>query len=139
MLNVAAPEGSHFEIEKVENKAGAEFQVPILVWDSFEKGLEFYTEEGILRVLDGTSLRVTFQGIARRMAIAGKSADEIASAQIEFRPGSRRVGESTPVSRSVKAVKSVAAADPAKAEALEKLLAKVAAGEVSLDDLSSLL
>lgn len=121
-VTVAAPQGAHFEFEKVSDKSDNEFDVPILVWDSLEDAIGFYGEEGTLRILDGTSLRVSFQNIARRFAQGNKSADDIAKAQVEFRPGTRRVGESTPVSRAARAARAAVTAAPENADAVADIL-----------------
>ena len=116
-LTVVAPDGSHFEFETVKDKQENEWEVPMLIWDNFDAAKEFYSAEGILRVMDGTSLRVVFQGIGRRMMQAKEPAsmDDIAKAQVEYKPGERRVGESTPASRAGRAAKKAADARPEQA------------------------
>lgn len=136
-LTVQAPTGAHFEFEEVKTARGTKSlgEVPILVWDSLEAASGQYGEEGIRNVLDGTSLRVSFQGIARRLRLQGKSDDEIATAQLAFRPGTRVVGQATPVSRAARAAK--AAAERVDGDAIAAFLQKVAAGEISEADIKS--
>lgn len=134
-LTVEAPKGSHFEFEEVKTKHGKDTlgPRPILVWDSLDGAREFFGEEGLLRTLDGTSPRVSYQSIARRMAIAGKSDDEIAKAQVDFRPGARVVGESTPVSRAARAARSAAEKLGGESgDAIAAFLEKVAKGEIDM-------
>jgi hypothetical protein len=138
-LSTAAPSGAHFEYEEVRTKGGTVKlgEVPILVWDSLDSAVAFYGEAGLLAIADGTSLRVSFQNIARRARQANKTDDDIAQAQVGFRPGKRQVGESTPGSRVAKAAKQ-AVDKGGDADAIEKFLAKVAAGEFSAEDLAAL-
>lgn len=137
-LTVEAPDGSEFEMEEVKTNRGTRSlgQVPILVWNNLQRALEFYGEEGLCDILDGTSLRVSFQGIARRFAAAGKTVDEIAQAQINFRPGKRAVGVSTPASRAGNAAKKAAAALGDKADTITRLMERIAKGEVTDADLA---
>jgi hypothetical protein len=136
-LTIQAPAGAHFEFEEVKTARGTKSlgEVPILVWETTQAAVGQYGEEGIVNVLDGTSLRVSFQGIARRLRLQGKSDDEIATAQLQFKPGSRVVGESTPVSRARNAAK--AAAEKVDGDAIAAFLQKVAAGEISEADIKS--
>lgn len=120
---VAAPEGASWKYEEVKTNKGTESlgsDNPILVWEDMTKAQEFYGEEGILAVMDGTSLRVSFQNITRRGKAGKKSIDDIAEAQVKFRPGKRVVGESTPATRSARAAKQAA-----EAGVSEDLIAKV--------------
>lgn len=135
-LNTAAPNGSHFEFEEVKTAKGTQSlgEVPILVWDNVDAAVEYYGADAVRDVLDGTSLRVSFQSIARRYKAAGKSIDEIAKAEVDFRPGKRAGGVSTPVSRAQRAAKS-AAEKVGDGDALAQLLEKVAAGEIDLASL----
>lgn len=139
-LSVTAPNGAHFDWDEVKTKRGTESlgDVPLLVWDSAESMFQFYGEECILSMADGTSLRVSFQSIARRMRAAGKSDDDIAKAQIEFRPGRRSVGASTPSSRAARSAKKAIESGSVDAERLQKLLDKIAAGEISAEDVEAL-
>ena len=134
-LTTLAPAGSHFEFGEVSTAKGTQSlgPVPILVWDDIDAAVVQYTAEGISDILDGTSLRVSFQAISRRMKLTGKSDEEIAAAQVAFRPGKRAVGASTPTSRAKTAVGRVIeklGAD--KADALAELLRKIEAGEITL-------
>lgn len=139
-LTVAAPAGSHFEFEEVATARGTQTlgEKPLLVWDSVDAAREFYGDEGLTAILDGTSLRVSFQSIARRMAIANKTDDEIATAQVAFRPGKRVGGVSTPVSRAKRSAGAAAEKLGDKADQLSALLEKIASGEISEEDLASL-
>lgn len=139
VLLTSAPEGSEFKSEEVRTAKGTQSlgEVPILVWHNLQKMVEYYSEEGVLSMADGTSLRVSFQNIGRRLRSAGKSDDEIKDAQIRFKPGKRQVGESTPASRAARSAKA-AVEKTGNAEAIEKLLAKIASGELSNEDLQAL-
>lgn len=132
-LTVQAPDGSHFESEEVKTAAGSQSlgEVPLLVWDTLEGVIAHYGEEGVLNALDGTSLRVSYQGIARRMAIAKKTPDEIAKALVDFRPGRRTVGASTPATRVAKAAKN-AVEKGANADQVSRLLELAAEGKIDL-------
>ena len=134
------PEGAHFDREEVKTAKGTETlgEVPILIWDDQSKAVAYYTEEGILNVLDGTSLRVSFQNIARRLKVAGKSDVEIQNAMISFKPGKRAGGVSTPVSRAARAAKSAAEKVGDQGDLVTTLLEKIARGELSVADLESL-
>lgn len=135
ITNVTAPSGAHFESDEVATKRGEESlgEVPILVWDSVEAANAYYGEEAILSVLDGTSLRVSFQGIARRSKQQGKSNDDIAKMQVDFRPGQRVGGQSTPTSRVRR--KAETAAEKVDAAQLEALLDKINSGELDIANL----
>lgn len=137
-VSLQAPAGSHFEMEEVKSKGGdlALGEVPILIWEGLDAAKTYYGEEGILAMLDGTSPRVSYQGIARRLKIQGKTDDEIAKAQLEFKPGKRVVGQSTPVSRAAKSAK--AAAEKVDGDTLAAFLDRVANGEISTEDLAAL-
>jgi hypothetical protein len=137
-LTLTAPSGSHFEFEEVKTSGGTKSlgDVPILTWDNL-KGLitHFEGEEKVIDSLDGTSLRVAYQSIARRGRMANKSMDEIAKSQIDYRPGKR--GVSTPQNKAARAAK--AAAEKVDPGMLEALLSKVASGELSQEELATLL
>lgn len=137
-FTVQAPVGSHFDFEEVKTAKGTQSlgNVPILVWDNLDAMTTTYGEDGVLAIADGTSLRVSYQNIARRFKAAGKSDNEIAEAQVKFRPGKRTVGESTPASRAARLAKT--ASEKVDSGALEKLLAKIASGELSDSDLQAL-
>jgi len=138
-LSINAPAGSHFEFEEVKTARGTQSlgDVPILVWDSLDGLVGQYGEDGVLTMADGTSVRVSFQNIARRFKAAGKTDDEIATAQVNFKPGKRQGGASTPASRAARAAKK-AVEQTGQGEAIEKLLAKIAAGDLSDADLEAL-
>ena len=140
-LTVAAPAGSHFDSEEVKTNRGTQSLggVPILIWDDLDQALAFYGEDGIKTILDGTSLRVSFQGIARRMKAAGKDDDEIATAEINFKPGKRQVGAATPASRAAKAAKGAAEAFGEKGDLITKLMEKITAGDLSDEEVEALL
>lgn len=140
-LTVTAPAGADFSFDEVKTKRGLESlgTVPILVWNSADALLQYYGEEGVLAMADGTSLRVSYQSIARRMKLAGKSDDEIAKAQIDFRPGRRPQGQSTPASRAARAARTAVESGAVNADAMEKLMAKIASGELSNEDVNALI
>lgn len=137
-MTVAAPNGAHFDFEEVKTAKGSESLglVPILIWDDLDAAISHYTPEGVRDILDGTSLRVSFQNIARRYKAAGKSNDEIATAQVNFKPGKRAGGVSTPVSRASRAAKQ--AAEKVDGDVVAALLEKIAKGELSESDLNAL-
>jgi hypothetical protein len=130
-LTLQAPDGAEFEFEEVKTNRGQRSlgNVPILCWRDLDKAVAFYGEQGVINSLDGTSLRVSFQGIARRMRIAGKSDDEIAKSQIDFRPGARQGGVSTPVSKAASAARR--AANKYSGTGIAEFLEKLARGEIS--------
>lgn len=138
-LNVTAPAGSHFEYEEVKTAKGTQSlgEKPLLVWDDIEAVRVAYGDEGLKDILDGTSCRVSFQAIARRMSVAGKSDDEIAQAQVSFKPGKRVGGASTPTSRAKRAAGD-AAAKISNPDAITALMEKIAKGEISEADLAAL-
>ena len=136
---IVAPEGATFEFEEVKTAKGTQSlgEVPILVYGSHAALVGTYGKEGVLAIADGTSLRVSFQNIARRFKASGKSNGEIAKAQLDFRPGKRAVGQSTPTSRAARKARE-ASEKSGNPEAVEKLLAKIASGEISAADLEAL-
>jgi hypothetical protein len=141
-LTVQAPAGSHFEFREVKTAHGQTSlgQVPILVWDSLDGALAHYGEESILGVLDGTSLLVSYQGTARRMRAAKKSDDEIAKAQVDFRPGTREVGVSTPKSRARNsAAKAAEALGGEGGDTIAMFLDRITAGDITKEELAALL
>lgn len=137
-LITTPPEGFEFVYDEVKTAKGATSlgEVPLLVAKSVDALVKTYGEDGVLDICDGTSLRVSFQGIARRMKAANKSDDEIKDAQIRFRPGKRAGGVSTPASRAAKAAKS--ASEKVDGDVIAALMAKIASGELSQADLQSL-
>ena len=142
-LTVPAPTGAHFEFEEVRTAKGTKSlgEVPILVWDDVDAMIAHYGKEGIKDMADGTSFRVSFQSIGRRLrSLEGdkaKTDDQIAQAQIDFRPGKRQGGASTPTSRAKRA--AVAAADKVNGDAVAALLEQIASGKLSESDVNALL
>ena len=136
-LEVDAPSGAHFSFEEVKTDRGTKSlgDVPLLTWDDLDSMTKFYGEEGVLAVADGTSLRVSFQSIARRFSAAGKTLDEIATAQVGFRPGKRQGGQSTPASRVARKGRAAVEKGNVDGAALEALLDKIASGEISNEDI----
>lgn len=137
--SITAPTGSHFEYDEVKTDRGTKSlgEVPILVWDDEAALVAYYGAEGILSICDGTSLRVSFQGIARRYKAAGKTDDEIAKAQIDFRPGRRVVGAATPQSKAAKAAKA-AVEKVGDAELVLSLLQDIESGKITAAELNAL-
>lgn len=138
-LTVAAPAGAHFEMEEVKTKKGTETLglVPILIFDEYQALLDKYGEEGIRNIADGTSVRVSFQSIARRLKAAGKDDNTIAQAQLDFKPGTRVGGVAKPENKAARAAKQASEkiGDP---DLVTKFLEKVARGELSGADLAAL-
>lgn len=137
-LTVTAPDGASFTFDEVKTAKGTKSlgEVPLMVWADASKALAFYGAEGISNILDGTSLRVSFQSIARRYKAANKTDDEIAKAQADFRPGKRAVGASTPTSRARRAAD--AASSKVDGDVVTALLEKIAKGELTEADLKAL-
>jgi hypothetical protein len=124
------------------------------VWDANEAGIAGartqYGDEGVANALNGTSLMVSFQSIARRLAIAGASATppkaddvvntEIADAILKFVPG-KRSGETSAAGAAGRAAKQLAETVGDKgaesvAALLKRIRDKVNAGEeVDLDSI----
>lgn len=152
-----APPGAFWRFDEVATNHGKESlgDRPLLEWESNAAGIEgaraFYGDEGVCNALNGTSLLVSYQGIARRITIAGKQPDknlsddeidkQIAEAILKFRPGKK--GEATPASKAARRAKDVAdslgdkGAD-AVASLLDRIKAKIAAGEMSVEELDSI-
>lgn len=111
------PPGASFDYDEVKTDRGQKTlgPAPLLTWDETDEGLaaaiSFYGASGVGRFVNGTSLRVSCQAIARRgkTATPPKSDEQIAKEQLEFRPGSRQGGQSTPVSRAAAATRKAAA------------------------------
>lgn len=139
-LTVHAPHGAEFEMEEVKTKKGAESlgEVPILVWKSASAAIAHYGEQGIINMLDGTSLRVAAQSIARRYKLAKKSDDEIAQAQIDYKPGNRSSAPSTPAGRAAKAAKS-ATEKLGGSDTVANLLDLISSGKLSPEQLDGLM
>jgi anti-sigma28 factor (negative regulator of flagellin synthesis) len=135
-LSVTPPEGAEFVFEEVKTAKGTQSlgEVPILRFNTLEGLIAHIGEQGVLNVADGTSLRVSYQNIARRAKAQNKSDDEIAEAQVRFRPGNRAVGASTPTSRAARAAK-VAAEKGVDGDKLAALLDKIAKGELNIESL----
>ena len=130
------PPGSRFEFDEVKTDRGQTSlgQVPLLTWgdsdEDVQAAIAYYGAEGIANILNGTSLRVSFQGIARNGKDPKKnwSDEQIALKQIEFRPGKREGGQSTPASRAANATKK--AASVANADAIKQLMDMVASKQL---------
>lgn len=139
-LTITAPDGAEFEMEEVKTAKGTKTlgQVPILTWRVLDKARDYFGDEGIMDILDGTSLRVSYQNIGRRYAQAGKTVDEIAEAQVKFRPGKRAAGVSTPVSRAGNAARRAAEKMGDQAENITAFLERVAKGEIPEEQLKAL-
>ena len=138
--SVQAPDGAHWAYEEVKTNKGTESlgsDNPILVWDNLDKARETYGDEGITSVLDGTSLRVSFQNIIRRGKAAKKTVDEIADLQVKFRPGKRVVGESTPASRVARAAKA-AVGEGVNEDAVLKMLELIKSGKLDNETMEAL-
>lgn len=135
-ITVAAPEGAEFEFEVVKTAKGTQTlgEVPLLRFNTLPGLLAHLGEEGVLAIADGTSLRVSYQSIARRLKAAGKSDDEIAQAQVNFKPGKRVGGASTPTTRAAKAAKQ-ATEKGVDGDKIARLMEKIAAGELNLEEL----
>ena len=142
-VTLTAPTGAHFESEEVKTAKGTKSlgEVPILVWDNVDALIAHLGAEGLLNMADGTSLRVSYQSIARRFKVVDKdgktkSDDEIAQAQIDFRPGKRQGGVSTPQSRAKRA--AGAAAEKVNGDAVAALLEQIASGKLTQADIEAL-
>ena len=88
-----APEGATWSKEPVK-EAGYELDICLLVWQDLEKATQYYGADALVGLLDGTSLRVNFQGIARR----AKSIPEAMAQQLAYRPGRKMKTERFPYS-----------------------------------------
>lgn len=137
------PPGSSFEFAEVKTDRGTKSLglVPILTWGNTDEdiahAIAFYGPEGISNILGGTSLRVSFQGIARTAKEKGETDpskaqtdEQIAAAQIAFRPGKREGGQSTPASRLGNQAKRLAA--KANPDVLANLLKMVEEGKLDV-------
>lgn len=136
-FTATAPTGAHFDFDTVKTDRGQKDlgKVPILVWDNLDAAIQYYGSEGIQNVLDGTSLRVSFQATARRLKLQGKSDDEIAKAELDFRPGKRQGGVSTPASKASNAAKK--AAEKVNGNAMAEFLSKIADGTLDFAKLAA--
>lgn len=137
-LTIEAPAGATFEQDEVKTERGTKSlgEAPILTWTTLAGLIAAFGEEKVLDVANGTSARVSYQAIARRGKIAGKSDDEIAQAQIAFRPGTRVGGKSTPESRAGRAART-AMEKSARPDLVAAFLEKLAKGEISDATLSA--
>lgn len=133
------PEGFYWDFDEVktDRKQKSLGEVPILTAKDGEEGaqglMNKYGAQGICDIFNGTSGRVSFQAISRRLKLAGKSDEEIAAAQVAFAPGKRQGGQSTPVSRAANEAKNLA--KKVNGDAIAELLAKVASGQIDLRSL----
>jgi hypothetical protein len=133
------PRGFHWEFDEVKTDRGQKSlgEVPILTADDGDAGaqalIDKYGSQGVCDIYNGTSGRVSFQAIARRLTMAGKTAEDIAAAQVAFAPGKRQGGQSTPASRVASEAKKLTG--KVNADAISELLAKVASGEINLSSL----
>lgn len=148
----AAPAGAHWEFNEVSTNHGKDplGEQPILVWDNVEGAKAHYGEEGVINSLNGTSLLVSYQGIARRIAIANaakegntveKTQADVAEAVLKFVPGKRQ--EPTPAGAAARSAKALAEQVGEKgAGAIAKLLnqirEKMASGELTAEELEAL-
>lgn len=138
-LTVAAPTGARFDPEEVATKGGTEkFDAPMLIWESLDALRDHIGEQGILDMSDGTSLRVAYQAAARRGHVKGKTMDEIAQSQLDYKPGKRSGATSTPANKTARLAKELVDKSPEAADEVQKLLAGLASGKFSLDDLKAI-
>jgi hypothetical protein len=140
-LTVQAPDGAHFEFSPVKTNRGQVNlgEVPILVWDSITKAVEFYGEDAALAAFNNTGLRVPFQSIARRGRVSGKlDANGIAQEELEYKPGQVERQPATAASRAKSAAaKAAEALGEDGADTLTTLMQKFASGEVTLEQLKA--
>lgn len=132
------PPGFYFDLDEVKGDHGQTSygKRPLLTVNEDVEGakalLAFYGDEGTCRFYNGTSGRVQFQGVARRVTVKGKKegwSDEkinetIAEEQLKYRPGKRAGGQSTAQSRAVAAAKK--AAGKVSGDALAGLMERIA-------------
>lgn len=150
----AAPAGASWRFDEVRTNHGTETlgERPLLQWNDIEGARAYLGDDGVCNALNGTSLLVSYQGIARRITIAGSAPDknksdeeinfEIAEAQLKFKPG-KRTGEATPASAAARSAKNVADAVGDKGAAglkalLDKIKAKVASGELDPESIGDI-
>lgn len=133
-----APAGAQWRFAEVNTNHGQDSlgERPLLEWVDVEGARAHMGDEGVCNSLNGTSLLVSYQGIARRITIAGKAPDknlsddeidaQIAAACIAFKPGKR--GEATPASGAARSAKALADSLGDKgAEGIKALLDKIKA------------
>jgi len=128
-LTVAAPSGAHFRISKVGPKGGAKTAMPVLTWDNLDACVSFMGEEAAVLGLSG-GLTSKYREIARQGAADGKTQDEVAMAQIEYRPVAK-----APRAKTKPAATRIRVAARAMARAFTKEQAAVVA--VLLEDLAA--
>lgn len=125
------PPGATFEYDEVRTDRGQKSlgQKPILTWAETAEGLQaatdYYGAVGCTRFINGTSLRVSLQGIIRRLVSKGSTDEQIAAEELKFQPGARAAGVSTPASRAAAAARK--AANSVSGDATAQLLEKWAA------------
>jgi hypothetical protein len=138
-LSIQAPEGAEFVYDEVKTERGQKSlgEWPLLVWRDVEAARIHYGDDAILDILDGTSVRVSFQSINRRMAIAGKTHDDAAKAQVEFKPGKRGGGQSTPASRVARQARTAVEKSGVDADVVSSFLERLARGEISQEQLAA--
>lgn len=137
---VPAPDGAEWSYEEVKTTKGTESlgkENPILVWHDLDKLRSYIGDDGLLAVADGTSLRVSYQNIVRRGLAGKKSIDEVAKLQVDFRPGKRVVGESTPASRVARQAKAAVEAGVDE-DKIAKLLELAKSGKLTDDVLEAI-
>lgn len=153
----APPAGAFWRFDEVKTNHGETTlgDRPILEWYATPEGVagarEFLGDEGVANALNGTSLLVSYQGINRRITIAGKAPEKnldddtinamCAEAILKFRPGKR--GEATPSNKASRSAKSLADAVGDKgaesiAALLDRIKAKVQSGEMSAEEVAQL-
>lgn len=138
------PPGASFDYDEVKTDRGQKSlgPAPLLTWDETDEGLQaalaFYGASGVARFINGTSLRVSCQAIARRgkTATPPKSDEQIAKEQLEFRPGSRQGGQSTPASRAASATRK--AASVVNGDAIAEMMNRMANDPAFRDQLKAL-
>lgn len=143
------PPGSKFIFDEVKTDRGQTSlgQVPLLEWGDDEASvrsmIDYYGYEGVANIVNGTSAKVSFQSIARRLktrqnkGVPNPATDEeIAKAQIDFRPGKREGGSSTPASRAANEAKKLASA--VSGDGMAELFRKIANKEIPEDTLRAM-
>lgn len=138
------PPGASFDYDEVKTDRGQKSlgPAPLLTWNETDEGLaaavSFYGASGVCRFINGTSLRVSDQAIARRgkTATPPKSDEVIAAEQLAFRPGSRQGGQSTPVSRAAAATRKAAAV--VNGDAITEMMNRMANDPAFRDQLKAL-
>lgn len=140
-LTLAAPDGAEWSFEEVKTDRGTSSlgkENPVLVWKNLDKMRAHYGDEALLNIANGTSLRVSFQNIIRRGHAAGKTYNGIGQLQIDFKPGKRVVGESTPAGRVARQARAAIEASGVSEDSLSKLLEAIKSGKMSEADINAL-